>query len=69
MICFPAMTGKLIPAITHGQKLSILFALASSRAPALYGEAKMVDGAGGEGLPGRAVRRSGERMGDENESR
>ena len=35
--CLQNITGKLTPAITHGQKESILFALASSRAPALYG--------------------------------
>jgi len=35
MICFRAMTGKLMPAKTQGQKLSILLARASSRAPAL----------------------------------
>jgi hypothetical protein len=46
------MTGKDTPAITHGQKLSILFARASSNAPALYGLAKMVDGIGWDGLPG-----------------
>jgi len=40
MICFRAMTGKLKPAITQGQKLSILLARASSRAPALYGLVK-----------------------------
>lgn len=33
--CLKAMTGKLTPVITQGQKLSILFALAISSAPAL----------------------------------
>ena len=77
-ICFPAIIGKDTPAITHGQKLSILFARASSSAPALYGLAKSVDGAGCDGLPGWAeepgefgigCKREGERIGDEKERR
>lgn len=35
MNCFMNMTGKLTPAMTQGQKLSILLARAISRAPAL----------------------------------
>ena len=41
IICLSAMTGKLTPASTQGQKLSILLARASSRAPALCVLAKM----------------------------
>ena len=62
--------------MTHGQKLSILFARASSIAQALPGVAKIND-EGCEGLPGcddapalSSVGRSeGDRMGDENERR
>ena len=43
MICLPDMTGNDTPAMTQGQKLSILFARASSNAPALHGLAKMVE--------------------------
>jgi len=50
--CFPNMTGKLTPAITQGQKESILLALASSSAPALYGFAKSDAMDTCEGLPG-----------------
>lgn len=49
--CFPAMIGNDTPAMTHGQKLSILFALASSIAHALPGLVNKVD-AGFEGFPG-----------------
>ena len=70
------MTGKLTPAITQGQKLSILFALASSIAHALPGAANSVD-AGWVGDPGCVEapgellvgRREGERMGEEKERR
>jgi len=46
MICLPAMIGKLTPAITHGQKESILLALANSNAPALWGLANRKDAEG-----------------------
>ena len=46
MSCLRAMTGVEIPVITHGQKLSSLFARASSNAPALHGLAKRVAGMG-----------------------
>lgn len=70
------MTGKDNPAITHGQKLSILFARASSIAQALPGVAKIRE-EGCDGLPGCEVapgrssvgRRDGDKIGDENESR
>lgn len=71
IICFPAITGQETPAMTHGQKLSILFARASSRAPALYGDAKRVAGEGLDGLPGwrvdavsEGLRREGESIGE-----
>lgn len=76
--CFPAMTGNDTPAMIHGHVLSILFALANSSAPALYGLAKSIDGTGCAGLPGcvdepgvlgRGWRREGDRMGDEKERR
>lgn len=73
------MTGKEIPAITHGQNESILFARASSNAPALYGLAKRDAADGLEGFPGTREapaspllttwRRDGERRGEENERR
>lgn len=72
------MIGEQIPAITQGQKLSILFARASSSAPALYGFVKRVDSAGCAGLPGCAehaqefgmgCNSEGDRIGDENERR
>lgn len=72
------MTGNDAPAITQGQKLSSLLALANSSAPALYGLAKRRDGAGGAGPVGSAeevpdlepcCRRLGERIGEEKESR
>jgi len=44
--CFPAITGKDTPAMIHGHVLSILFALANSSAPALYGLANSIDGTG-----------------------
>lgn len=70
------MTGNETPASTHGQKLSILFARASSIAQALPGAAKSVD-AGCVGFPGWADepgdlstgRSEGERMGEEKERR
>ena len=68
MICLPAITGKEIPAMTQGQKLSILLARASSLAPALCGDAKSADGAGGDGTPGWD-RSWGERIGEEKERR
>lgn len=49
--CLAAMTGNETPAMTHGQKLSILFARASSIAHALPGAANSVD-EGNDGLPG-----------------
>lgn len=70
------MTGSDTPASTHGQKLSILFARASSIAQALPGVAKIADD-GCDGFPGCDVtpglssigRREGDRMGDEKERR
>jgi hypothetical protein len=46
MNCLRAMTGAEMPVITHGQKLSSLFARANSSAPALQGLANRVVGAG-----------------------
>lgn len=67
MNCFPAMMGAEIPVSTHGQKLSILFARAISRAPALHGLAKRVVGwATGTAL---GCSREGESVGEEKESR
>lgn len=70
------MTGNDTPASTHGQKLSILLARASSMAQALPGVAKSIDG-GWDGLPGCKVvpalfsvgRRDGVKIGDEKERR
>ena len=71
------MTGNETPAITQGQKLSILFARASSIAQALPGAAKKVE-AGWEGEPswvedpgwlGAGGRSEGERVGEEKERR
>lgn len=76
MICLPTQTGALKPAKTHGTVLSILFALAASRAPALQGLRNSVLGTGFAGEPGwvevaepLALRRDGERRGEENERR
>ena len=72
------MIGAETPVITQGQKLSILLALAISRAPALHGLAKRLLGAAWAGFPGCAeegwasgigCRRDGERVGEEKESR
>jgi hypothetical protein len=72
------MIGAETPVITQGQKLSILFARASSNAPALHGLAKSIDGAGWAGLPGCVDEATspptgwssdGERMGEENDRR
>lgn len=72
------MIGEENPAIIQGQVLSILFARASSSAPALYGLVKRVDGTGCAGLPGCAevaeefgmgCNNEGDRIGDENERR
>lgn len=73
------MTGNEIPAMTHGQNESILFARASSNAPALYGFAKREAADGLEGFPGTSVaaasplvvtwRRDGDRRGEEKERR
>ena len=70
------MIGNETPAITHGQKLSILFARASSMAHALPGAAKKVD-AENAGLPSwvddpgvlSVGRSEGERVGEEKERR
>lgn len=70
------MTGNDTPASTHGQKLSILFARASSIAHALPGVAKSIDD-GCDGLPGCDVvpglfpvgRREGVNIGEEKERR
>lgn len=76
--CLNAMTGAEIPVTTHGKKLSILLALANSKAPALQGLAKRLLGCAWAGFPGCAdagwasgtgCRREGERVGEENESR
>lgn len=85
MICLRAMTGKLTPARTQGQKLSILLARASSSAPALYGFVKIcrssdeltcaprctASAASPAAAPGPACGCSsdGERSGDEKDSR
>ena len=74
--CLAAMTGLETPAMTHGQKLSILFARASSIAHALPGAAKNVEGENA-GLPGcveapadfSVGRSDGESVGEEKESR
>ena len=73
------MMGKLTPAITQGQKESILLARASSSAPALYGFVKSDASDMCEGLPGCSEatlvlsdvvwRREGERRGEEKERR
>lgn len=70
------MTGNEAPARTHGQKLSILLALASSIAHALPGVAKMAE-AGLDGLPGWIDEpgnlsfgmSDGDRIGEENDRR
>lgn len=84
MICFPSMTGALMPAKIHGTVLSILFALAISRAPADQGFANNRDGFGCAGEPGWAAEimfpelgpvpssgmsREGESVGDEKDRR
>lgn len=69
------MTGNDTPAITHGQKLSILFARANSIAHALPGVAKRADGC--DGLPGWVDdpgvsligSNDGDRIGEEKERR
>lgn len=71
------MTGKLMAAMAQGMVESILFARASSRAPALWGLKRRE--LGPVGLPGWRVigespalvtwRRDGERRGEEKESR
>ena len=62
----------------HGQVLSILFALASSKAAALYGLAKKLDGGRNAGLPGCieepgefgiGCNNEGDKVGDEKESK
>ena len=76
--CFPAITGKEMPAITHGQKLSILLARASSKAPALYGLGKRENAGGWAGFPGRkdepgafgmGCSNDGDKIGEEKERR
>jgi hypothetical protein len=77
MICFPTMTGALMPTRIHGTVESILFARAISNAPALQGLTKMLGWAGEPGwaevpvlLPEASVmRREGERSGEEKERR
>lgn len=83
MNCFPAMIGAEMPVMTHGQKLSILLARASSRAPALQGLAKRLDSGARAGEPGCAEaepsptppsppmgwRRDGDKVGEEKERR
>lgn len=74
------MIGAEMPVMTHGQKLSILFARASSRAPALQGLEKRLDNGATAGDPGCAEaapspspptgwRREGDRIGEEKERR
>lgn len=77
------MIGAEMPVMTHGQKLSILFARASSRAPALQGLEKRLDSGATAGDPGCAEavpspappspptgwRREGDRVGEEKERR
>lgn len=72
--CLKAMTGAEIPVMIHGQRLSILFALANSMAPALHGLVNRLLGAGCPGLPGvwpspTGCRRDGESIGEEKERR
>lgn len=75
--CLPAMTGKLMPARIHGTVLSILFARAISKAPALHGLENKVLGLGWAGEPGWvdttpllfAARREGDSRGEEKERR
>jgi hypothetical protein len=75
--CFPAIIGAETPVMTHGQKLSILFALASSIAPALHGlENKVETRADVPCLLARncaseemGSRRPGESIGEEKERR
>ena len=80
MICLRAMTGKLTPAKTQGQKLSILLARASSRAPAECGLANRWRSSDEltcapwlmmacAAWSGTVSRREGERSGEEKESR
>ena len=54
MPCLIAMMGKLTPAMTHGQKESILFARASSNAAALWGFIRR-EAVGASGVPGWIV--------------
>lgn len=73
------MTGKLIPAMIQGKVESILFARASSKAPAECGLANRNDAGVCDGFPGcrdwPAVplvaiwRRDGDRRGEEKDSR
>jgi hypothetical protein len=66
------MTGNDTPAMTHGQNESILFARASSSAPADQGFAKRAgaaDGSSARREPLEEARREGERSGEEKESR
>lgn len=55
--------------MTQGQKLSILFARASSRAPADQGLAKIVDRDALASMCCAGSRRLGDRRGDEKERR
>jgi hypothetical protein len=73
------MMGSEMIASVHGTTESILFALASSNAPALHGFANKDAADGCVGLPGwreeaaspdfAVVRREGERYGEENDNR
>jgi len=72
------MTGRLTPAMTHGQNESILFARANSNAAALWGFAKRKE-AGKAGFPSWSVwpaspffdtcNRDGDKRGDEKDRR
>lgn len=69
-------TGALRPAKIHGTVLSILLALAASRAPALQGLRKSELGTGRAGEPNwmevpelLVLRRDGDRRGEEKERR
>lgn len=67
--CLKAMTGAEIRVITHGQKLSSLFARASSNALALQGPAKTLVGTAAAGEEAVDSSSDGDSVGDEKDSR
>ena len=74
MNCLPAMIGNETAARIHGTVLSILFARASSIAPADQGDVKIIEGFGSAGVTGcnleaTGCRSEGERVGEEKERR